>query len=55
MYREDGKPVTVYGRSIRLSLTEEMKRWLFDKAERENITVSSIMRSLIDDDMNKTK
>lgn len=38
---------TVSGESIRLRLTEEMKRWLFDKASREGRTVSDVMRELV--------
>lgn len=46
---------TVTGQSIRLRLTEDMKKWLFDKASREDRTVSDIMRSLIWEKMNETK
>jgi len=55
MRKEEGKPVYVGGRSFRLHTTEEQKKWLFAKAETEGVTVSSIMRSIIDDDMNKSK
>lgn len=43
----------VSGESIRLRLTEEMKRWLFEKSAKENRPVSDIMRSLIAAEMNK--
>ena len=55
MRKEEGKPVYVGGRSFRLHTTEEQKKWLFAKAETEGVTVSSIMRSIIDDAMNKSK
>lgn len=44
---------SVSGESIRLRLTEDMKKWLFDKAGRENKTVSTIMRELISAEMKK--
>lgn len=49
----DSKELHVSGESIRLRLTEDMKKWLFEKASRENKTVSSIMRSLIYAEMTK--
>ena len=42
---------TVGGSSIRLRLTEDMKKWLFDKASREDRTVSDVMRELIRKEM----
>lgn len=44
---------TVSGQSIRLRLTDDMKKWLFDKASRENRTVSDLMRELISSEMKR--
>ena len=44
---------TVSGSSIRLRLTEDMKKWLFDKASREDRTVSDIMRELISNEIGR--
>jgi predicted DNA-binding protein len=44
---------TVGGESIRLRLTPELKKWLFDKSEKDGITVSEIMRNLIRAEMEK--
>lgn len=49
----DKQNYTVGGESIRLRLTEGMKKWLFDKASREDRTVSDIMRELIQREMLK--
>lgn len=49
----DKENYTVGGESIRLRLTEDMKRWLFDKASREDRTVSDVMRDLISNEMNR--
>lgn len=49
----DKQNYTVGGESIRLRLTEGMKKWLFDKASREDRTVSDIMRELIRREMVK--
>ena len=46
---------SVSGQSIRLRLTTEMKRWIFDKASREERTASDVMRSLIVDAMEREK
>lgn len=51
----DSKNLSVSGESIRLRLTEEMKKWLFNKASRENVSVSSIMRSCLAKEMEKEK
>lgn len=45
--------LSVNGESIRLRLTQDMKKWLFDKAEKENKAVSAIMRDLITAEINK--
>lgn len=50
---KDKQYYTVEGESIRLRLTKEMKKWLFDKASKENKTVSAIMRELICVEMEK--
>lgn len=47
------KEIHVSGETIRLRLTPIMKKWLFDKAEFENTSVSGIMRGLIAAEMNK--
>lgn len=47
------KQLSVSGESIRLRLTQDMKKWLFKKSEKENRTVSDIMRNLIQSEMNK--
>ncbi len=47
----DKENYTVSGSSIRLRLTDDMKRWLFDRASREDRTVSDIMRELISNEM----
>ena len=44
---------SVSGESIRLRLTTEMKRWIFDKAAKEHSTASSVMRGLILKEMNQ--
>ena len=49
----DKQNYTVGGESIRLRLAEDMKKWLFDKASREDRTVSDIMRELIQREMLK--
>ena len=46
---------SVSGQSIRLRLTTEMKRWIFDRASREERTASDVMRSLIEDAMEREK
>lgn len=43
----------VQGESIRLRLTAEMKEWLFKKSTDESRSVSDIMRSLIQAEMQK--
>lgn len=47
----DKENYTVSGSSIRLRLTDDMKRWLFDRASREDRTVSDIMREFISNEM----
>lgn len=49
----DSKELHVSGESIKLRLTQDMKKWLFEKAAKEGKTVSSIMRSFISAEMNK--
>lgn len=49
----DSKELHVSGESIRLRLTEDMKKWLFEKAAKDRTTVSHIMRSLIYAEMQK--
>lgn len=51
----DKENYTVSGSSIRLRLTDDMKRWLFDKASREDRTVSEIMREMIENEMKKAQ
>lgn len=43
----------VSGESIKLRLTEDMKKWLFQTAKEKDITVSHLMRSLIYKEMHK--
>lgn len=49
----DKQNYTVGGETLRLRLTEDMKKWLFDKASHEDRTVSDIMRELIQREMEK--
>ena len=51
----DKNNYSVSGQSFRLRLTEEMKKFLFDKAAVEGRTVSDIMRDLVAAEMRKTK
>ena len=44
---------TVSGESIRLRLTTEMKRWLFERAAKEHQTASDVMRTLIREEMER--
>ena len=51
----DKNNYSVSGQSFRLRLTEEMKKFLFNKAAVEGRTVSDIMRDLVAAEMRKTK
>lgn len=47
-----GRPTTdPKGESIRIRLNEEMKQWIFRKSLKDGITVSQIIRDLVDAEM----
>lgn len=50
----DNRPENVSGTHFHLNVTEEMKKYVFEKARKSGITVSQVMRDLIKADMERS-